>query len=109
MPPNRRQTLALFGAAAVAQAFTTSAAAQAVRTLNILVGYPAGGAPDTVARAIGKGLRYQGCTALIDNEGGAGGRLAADALLAGPADGSDVMLLPGGNLTIYPRSYAKLP
>ncbi|MBK7262056.1 MAG: hypothetical protein IPI03_09400 [Rubrivivax sp.] len=108
MQLNRRQTLALFGASVVAQGFTTLAVAQAVRKLNILVGYPAGGAPDTVARAVGEGLRSQGCTALIDNKSGAGGRLAADILLAEPADGSAVMLVPGGNLTIYPHIYTKL-
>ena len=108
MQLNRRQTLALFGASVVAQGFTTLAVAQAVRKLNILVGYPAGGAPDTVARAVGEGLRSQGCTALIDNKSGAGGRLAADILLAEPTDGSAVMLVPGGNLTIYPHIYTKL-
>ena len=108
MPLNRRQTLALFGATAVPQVYMTTASAQAIKKLNILVGYPAGGAPDTVARAVGEGLRNQGWTALIDNKAGAGGRLAADALLAGPADGSAVMLVPGGNLTIYPHIYTKL-
>ncbi|MFT3819518.1 MAG: tripartite tricarboxylate transporter substrate-binding protein [Rubrivivax sp.] len=107
MPLHRRQTLALLGAAA---SLTGSliAAAQPAKKLNVLVGYPAGGAPDTVARAVGEGLRRQGCTALIDNKAGAGGRLAADALLAGSADGSTVMLVPGGNLTLYPHIYAKL-
>lgn len=108
MPLNRRQALALFGASVVTRGLTTAAVAQSSCRLNILVGYPAGGAPDTVARTVGEGLRSQGCTALIDNKSGAGGRLAADALLAGPADGSAVMLVPGGNLTIYPHIYTKL-
>ena len=108
MPLNRRQTLAVFSAAALSQGYMMTVAAQAARKLIVLVGYPAGGAPDAVARAVGEGLRTQGCTAMIDNKGGAGGRLAADALLSGPADGSTVMLLPGGNLTIYPHIYAKL-
>jgi len=108
MPLNRRQTLGLFGATVLTQGYMRTAAAQAARKLNMLVGYPAGGAPDTVARAVGEVMRTLGCNALIDNKGGAGGRLAADALLAGSADGSTVMLLPGGNLTIYPHIYAKL-
>lgn len=108
MPLNRRQTLILFGSSALLQGYTMTAAAQAIRKLTLLVGFPAGGAPDTVARAVGEGLRGQGCIALIDNKGGAGGRLAADTLLAGPADGSTVMLVPGGNLTLYPHIYAKL-
>ena len=107
MPLDRRQALALFGSAAV-MCCTTSATAQAARKLDMLVGFPAGGAPDTVARAVGEGLRRQGWAPLIDNKAGAGGRLAADALLAGPADGSAVMLVPGGNLTLYPHIHAKL-
>ncbi|KNZ31515.1 MAG: hypothetical protein AD742_16050 [Methylibium sp. NZG] len=92
----------------LAPALFSAAHAQAVRKLSVLVGFPAGGAPDTVARAIGEGLRELGYSPIVDNKAGAGGRLATDALLAGPADGSTILLVPGGNLTIYPHVYTKL-
>lgn len=102
------QRLAALFAAASMPALMARAHAQAGKKLNVLVGFPAGGAPDVVARAVGEGLRELGYTALVDNKVGAGGRLAADALLAGPADGSAIMLMPGGSLTIYPHIYPKL-
>lgn len=104
---NRRQTLALIGAA-TASALPTLARSQASQKITMLVGFPAGGAPDTVARAVGEGLRTQGYTTIVENKAGAGGRLATDALLAAPADGSTVLLLPGGSLTIFPHIYNKL-
>lgn len=102
------QQLAALFAVATTPTLMSRAHAQAGKKLNVLVGFPAGGAPDTVARAVGEGLRDLGYTAIVDNKAGAGGRLAADALMAGPADGSAVMLMPGGNLTIYPHIYPKL-
>ncbi|TDM06085.1 MAG: ABC transporter substrate-binding protein [Ideonella sp. MAG2] len=111
MNPYRRlhlQQLAALAAAATTPLLMPLAHAQTGKRLNVLIGFPAGGAPDTVARAVGEGLRELGYTAVVDNKAGAGGRLAADALLAGPADGSTIMLMPGGNLTIYPHIYPKL-
>ena len=102
------QQLCALIATAAAPPLMSQAHAQAGKKLNVLVGFPAGGAPDTVARAVAEGLRELGYSAVVDNKTGAGGRLAADALLAGPADGSTIMLVPGGNLTIYPHIYPKL-
>jgi tripartite-type tricarboxylate transporter receptor subunit TctC len=107
MSISRRQVLALTGAA-LATPLPVAGRAQASRKLTILVGFPAGGAPDTVARAISEGLRSQGYTTIVENKAGAGGRLATDALLAAPADGNTVVLLPGGSLTIYPHIYNKM-
>jgi tripartite-type tricarboxylate transporter receptor subunit TctC len=102
------QQLAALIATAAAPPMLSRAHAQTAKKLNVLIGFPAGGAPDTVARAVGEGLRELGYGAVVENKAGAGGRLAADALLAGPADGSTIMLVPGGNLTIYPHIYPKL-
>ena len=107
MTVNRRQALALLGASAAA-ALPTLGHGQAPRRMTMLVGFPAGGAPDTVARALGEGLRTQGYSSIVENKPGAGGRLASDALLAAPADGSTVLLLPGGSLTIYPHIYNRM-
>lgn len=107
MTLNRRQVLALLGTSAPL-ALPTLGHAQASKKLTMLVGFPAGGAPDTVARALGEGLRTQDYTSIVDNKAGAGGRLATEALLAAPADGNTVLLLPGGSLTIYPHIYNRM-
>lgn len=42
------------------------------KTLRVLVGYAVGGAADTVARAVGEGMRDAGYTVIVDNKAGAG-------------------------------------
>jgi tripartite-type tricarboxylate transporter receptor subunit TctC len=108
MTVTRRQSTLLLGAAALAAIAPLPSMAQSGKKLTVLVGFPAGGAVDAVARAMTETLRTAGYTVIIDNKTGAGGRLATDALLAAPADGQTIMLTPGGNLTIYPHIYSKL-
>jgi tripartite-type tricarboxylate transporter receptor subunit TctC len=106
--PNRRQFAACVVAAACAIALPGETFAQGARQLKVLVGYAPGGAADTVARAVGEGLRSSGYTVVVDNKAGATGRLAIDALLALPADGAALVIAPLSNLTIYPHIYRSL-
>lgn len=101
----RRHTLSAIAAVAAASILPLARAADE-KKLQMLVGFPPGGAPDTVARAIGTALRTQGYTAIVENKAGAGGRLAMDALLNAPADASSVLLVPAGTLTIYPHIFS---
>jgi len=103
MPLNRRQFAACLGAAAL-----PALAPAQDRTLRILVGYAAGGGADGVARAVAEGLRDNGITAIVENRAGAAGKLALEALAAGPADGSTLLMTPLGNLTLYPHVYRTL-
>jgi tripartite-type tricarboxylate transporter receptor subunit TctC len=65
------------------------------KPIRILVGLPAGGGTDSIARYIADRLREQlGQAVLIDNRAGVGGRLAADALMAAPPDGLTWMIAP---------------
>ena len=100
---NRRQSLAYFGTAAIPTVVYSQG-----KPLKILVGYPAGGAVDVVARQVGEELRAYGYNAVIENRTGASGQLATEAMLAAPADGSTIILMPGGNATIFPHVYPKL-
>ena len=108
MDTQRRASIRAIGAASLAALSGPFAHAQTGKKLTILIGFPAGGAPDTVARAVSVSLREAGYAVIVDNKAGAGGRLAVDALLQAPADGSTIMLIPGGNMTIYPHIYDKL-
>lgn len=72
-------------------------------TIKILVGFPAGGAPDAVARAFADELRQAtGATVLVDNKPGASGKIAIDALLAASADGDTIALIPSSVLALVP-------
>lgn len=74
--------------------------AQDKPTLRILVGFPPGGGTDAIARAIADRLPEQlGQPVIIDNRAGAGGRIAADALLAAPPDGLTWMVAPNATPT----------
>ncbi len=63
--------------------------------LRILVGFPAGGTVDPIARIVAEKLAHQtGQPVLVENKPGAGGAVATKALLASAPDGN-VMLLAG--------------
>lgn len=87
------------------------ASAQTVidKPLKIVVGFPPGGAADSVARLLADQLRGSYApTVIVDNKAGAGGRLGAQAVKAGDADGSQILVTPASILTIYPHVYKKL-
>lgn len=62
---------------------------------RILVGFPAGGLTDAVARRVADGIRggYARNT-LVDNKPGASARLVIDDVVRGPSDGSLMVLSP---------------
>lgn len=78
------------------------------RLLRIVVGYPAGGAVDVVARQVGEEMRAGGYNVVVENKAGAAGRLAVATVLQAPADGSTVVVMPGGNISLYSLVYQNL-
>lgn len=102
-----RTTRSLISSALSAMALLAvhgTASAQ-THTLRIIVGYPAGGAPDAVARLFGDQLRQlTGTNVVVDNKTGASGKIAMDSLLSAPADGQTIALIPSGNLLITPMT-----
>jgi len=80
------------------------------KPIRLLVGVPPGGTTDLVARLVGDQLTKQlGQTVIIDNRGGAGGNIAAEAVAKSAADGYTLFLGPVGTMTINPFVYAKMP
>lgn len=72
-----------------------AASAQDKSAVRMLVGFSAGGNVDIVARLLAEELRpLLGRNVLVENRPGAGGRLAAQALKSGPADGSMFLFSP---------------
>lgn len=96
MKLNRRQLL-LSGSALLPLPQTVLAQPKPIR---ILVGFPPGGATDAIARAVADKLpNLLGQPVIVDNKPGVGGRMAADMLLAAPADGLTFMVAPNATPT----------
>jgi tripartite-type tricarboxylate transporter receptor subunit TctC len=61
--------------------------------VRILVGAPAGGTTDTMARALAVEMgRFLGRIVVVENRPGAGGNIAADAVAKSPADGNTLLM-----------------
>lgn len=74
---------------------SAGAMAQTKPPIKILVGFVPGGTSDTVARMLAEELRVSlKRNVLVENKPGVGGRLAAEALKAAPADGTTYLFSP---------------
>ena len=102
----RRRTLPLAGAALAAPLLPSISAAQTglpEGTLKIIVGFPAGGGTDVIARTLAEKLKDQlGSPVIVENRAGAGGQIAAQALKAAPADGTTLFLTHDHTVSILP-------
>jgi len=96
------------GTGAFAQ--TDPAASYPSRTIKIVVGFAAGGGNDIIARIIGQKLQdslHQ--SVIIENKVGAGGRLAAEAVMASPPDGYTLLVGASGAMSIIPAISVRPP
>jgi tripartite-type tricarboxylate transporter receptor subunit TctC len=79
------------------------------RPVHWVVGYPAGGTTDIVARLIGQWLSERlGQQFIIENKPGAGNNIGTQAVINSPADGYTVLLVNPAN-AINATLYQKLP
>lgn len=108
---NRRNFLGSVGTFAAAGSLGLAARAQEPPKLGkIVVGFPAGGSNDAIARLLAEKMQGRYADALIvENKVGAGGRLGVDAVRRAPADGGTILQTPGSILTLYPHIYKSLP
>jgi len=80
------------------------------KPIRIVVPFPAGGPVDQTARALGAKLSGSlGQSIIIDNKGGAGGVLGADAVAKAPADGYTLLFSSAGALAIVPNIAPSMP
>lgn len=87
---------------AASQAFVTGG------PVRILVGFPAGGTIDVVARLLAEQMRQDlGVQVLVENTTGAGGQLAAVALKRAAPDGHTLMVAPDHTMVVIPLTIAK--
>ena len=91
------------------------AAAQAVaqypaQPIRMIVPFPAGGPTDIVARPLAQMLGDALKTiVIVDNRGGAGGSVGADAVAKAAPDGYTMLMATVGTNAINPALYKKLP
>eukprot|EP01031_Cornospumella_fuschlensis_P045375 gene45375-55518_t len=87
-------------AALAALPFATQAQDKPIR---LLVGFPAGGGTDAIARLLGEALQASlGTTVLVENKPGAGGQIAAQALKAAAPDGTTFFVSHDHTISILP-------
>ena len=101
----------VFVAAALLAASIAGAHAQTFpdRPIKVMVPYPAGGPTDTVARAITQSLTTDlGQSVIVENQAGAGGRLAMKTVARAAPDGYTLLLGGTNNNGITPAVYKDL-
>ena len=91
--------LAAFGA--VAQSYPS-------KPIRLVVTFPSGGAPDTLARIFSEKSKL-GQGVVVDNKAGAGGNIGADFVAKAPADGYTLVMGTVGTHSINGALYAKMP
>jgi len=80
------------------------------KPVRLIVGFPAGGGVDVIARQLAQELtKSLGQTVVVDNRPGAAGNIAAELTAKSPPDGYTLMVGNVGALTINPSLYPKLP
>jgi tripartite-type tricarboxylate transporter receptor subunit TctC len=96
----RRKFLHLAAGAAALPAASRIARAQAYpsRSVRLIEGFGAGGAPDIVARLIGQSLSERlEQSFVVENRSGANGNIATEAVVRAPPDGYTLLLITVGN------------
>ena len=104
-PVRSAAVLALLGLAALAH-LAHAQDAYPAKPIRLVVGFPAGGPTDVVARAFGDfAARSLGQPVVVDNKPGANTILAAEAVASAPPDGY-TLLLGALNHTMIPALYS---
>src|SRR5436309_16003294 len=111
---NRRTLLTMFGGSiatpVLAPRIAFSQEAWPARQVRYVNGFPAGGATDTLSRIICQKMSdLSGQSFIVENRGGAGGVLGADAVAKSAPDGYTVGLGGIASNVLAMGSYAKLP
>jgi tripartite-type tricarboxylate transporter receptor subunit TctC len=102
---------ALLAAASVAfAAFASGAADYPSKPVRMIVGFAAGGAPDTLARVVGDKLSQDwGQPVVVENRTGGQGDIAMAAVARAAADGYTLALIPVGNAAVNPSLIPNMP
>jgi tripartite-type tricarboxylate transporter receptor subunit TctC len=113
---NRRTHLMLAGALALAavpglaSAQTPAQAAYPTRPIRLVVPFPAGSAPDLLARVLAPALNEQmGANVVVENVPGAGGTIGVDRVVRSAPDGYTLLLSGDAALVLTGGAYGLNP
>jgi tripartite-type tricarboxylate transporter receptor subunit TctC len=105
----RRIVIAASAATAFGAGAPQSRAQTLKKTVHIIVGFPAGGATDLIARILADRLRGRyAASVIVENKPGAAARVAVDYIKNAEPDGSEFLFTPDFPITVYPHSFRSL-
>lgn len=108
-PNTRRHWLSRMGRLTLASAALLgglAAQAQSDKPIRLLVGFPPGGASDSIARVLADKLpQVLKQPVIVENRPGVGGRLAAQAVKAAAPDGLTYMIAPNATFVFQHLTY----
>jgi len=106
----KRRSLVL-GALAVTMAHQSARADRyPSQPIRLIVPFSSGGAPDILARLLAREMADSGFgAAVVDNRGGAGGNIGADAVAKAKPDGYTLLLTTTATQSINPALYPAMP
>lgn len=105
----RRALLAAGAVVATGAAPSRPLAQTLKKTLHIIVGFPAGGGTDLIARILAERLRGRYApSVIVENKPGGAARVAVDYIKNAEPDGSEFLFTPDFPLTVYPYSFRTL-
>jgi tripartite-type tricarboxylate transporter receptor subunit TctC len=107
---NRREALGAAIGLIAAGGIARRARSQTVdKIVHVIVGFPAGGGTDIVARVLAEALNgVYAKSIIVENKPGASARLAVEYVKNAPADGSVMLFTPDFPMTLYPFSFKSL-
>ena len=106
---NRRDIIKVFGGVLVSRPSVARAQSYPSRTVHIILGFPAGGTTDVVARLFSQWLSERfGASFIVENRPGAGTNIATEAVVRAPADGHTLLICTPAN-AINASFYHDLP
>ncbi|MEY2622372.1 MAG: hypothetical protein RIT26_2192 [Pseudomonadota bacterium] len=110
LPLQSRRTWLALTLAACAAAHVPAAYAQAypAKPIRLVVTFPSGGAPDTLARIFSEKAQM-GQAVVVDNKPGAGGNIGSDFVAKSAPDGYTIVMGTVGTHSINGTLYKKMP
>ncbi|AMO22456.1 tripartite tricarboxylate transporter substrate binding protein [Ramlibacter solisilvae] len=112
MQRSRLRSLAILAFATAALAPIGNALAQGAwptKPVRIIVTFPPGGAPDTLARVLAEKWAGLGQPITVENKPGAGGNIGADMVAKSPGDGHTLVVGTVGTHAINAALYERMP
>jgi len=105
----RRTILAASAVAALGAGPPHTRAQTLKKTAHMIVGFPAGGATDLIARILADRLRGRyAASVIVENKPGGAARVAVDYIKNAEPDGSEILFTPDFPITLYPHSFRTL-